>query len=138
MNIYVAFTPPKTLSKFLARFFGGTHGWNGSYSVHTYKDAECTKIQRFAGRNRSIQDLWECVKTYYPDTTLTTVVSELIKFKVSGRHFTPYRCSTIKRPVIQFSKYKLMVLPRATTAEYSWGRLIRQLGISSLEEFYNY
>lgn len=143
MKIYVNFPAPRTLRDFIKKFFSGPKGWGAGYSVHTYRDKECKFLQCPEGRNRSIQDLWDCVRTYYPDTTLHSLIKELIIVRPHGNQLFPYTCCTIKRPVVSFCTYKytgagFKYLPRVTTSEFSWGRLIRELGINSVKELYEY
>jgi len=111
MSIYVKFKKPKTIKKFIEMFFSGPAGfWGNSFAAATYHDKDCTILQCEAGRYRSPQDLWECVKTYFPSTKLETVVSVLTDpdFTIQGRYFYPDYCSTIDRPLITSSgsKYK--------------------------------
>lgn len=138
MNIYVKFKAPKTLREFLKEFFSNSPFSWGAYAQATYKDKECTKCQCSAHRSRSIQDMWDIAKTYYPNTELLTLVSELVALRPKGLSLQPRYCSTVRRSVMAFGEYKFTNFPRATKHEYNWGKLLRELGIKSIKEMYEY
>lgn len=72
MKIYVEFKAPATLEEFLEKFFSySPAGHPNPYRANaTFLDEECTKMQCLPGKSRSIQDMYDLVTTYYPDTTL--------------------------------------------------------------------
>lgn len=137
MKIYVKFKPPPTLKEFLLKFFSiNTHN-DGVKGVETFLDKECKVQQCPSERNRSIQDTFECVKTYFPETTLTELVTELMKLRPFDKYFWPFFCNGIQRPVIWFNIYPLNSLPpKIGDSEYSWNSLIRKCGIKTAEEMY--
>lgn len=130
MKIYVQFEKPKTVKEFLIKFFSSDQGWNGSHAIPTFHDKECTKIQCHGGRNRSINDLYDCVKTYFSRVKLKTVLKILVQLRPNGNYFNPYYCPNIRRHVIAFHFYS-SPFPSPNTR---WGKLLNQAGIKRFYE----
>jgi hypothetical protein len=140
-KIYVKFKAPKTLKRFLLKYFSGNMYGNYQHpnlttlSLPTYKDEGCTKLQCAAGRSRSIIDMFDLVKTYYPDTTMKELLSELVSLRPSKKYFGCSFCSTIRRPVMHFGS-KMMYFPSNGT---KWNKLLKEeLGITNITQLYKH
>lgn len=144
MKLYVNFKPPKTLKKFLEAFFTYkyTNGWDHYYpvghavAVPTFRDKACKRLQCPAGRNRSVQDLYSCVTTYFPNVTLEKLIQTLVKLRPNNRYFYGFRCSEIRRPVIGFAGHKIGIPPIQSRSEYDWNKLLKRVGINTMYDMY--
>jgi hypothetical protein len=142
MQIYVSFKRPRTVQEFIKQFFSGPRGMWGGCSVSTYYDKSCTSLHCSVGRARSWQDLYDCVKTYFPSVTQKKVLSEFLKFKMPGMYFRPYHCGTIKRPVISFNTQPVvgLIVPTPAWAEngIGWRQILSLRNINTAVEMYDY
>lgn len=87
---------PTTFSELLLELYG-----ERSYSkCYTYKDEECTVIQCSAGSYRSVDEIFEIARTYFPEITFQEVQDEL---KEQG--FTWDFCFDIEKIVLHKSIY---------------------------------
>lgn len=127
-NLYIKYKYPKTLSKFIEDFLiSHVHG--------TYLDPECTKPQRTGGGWRSINDIYVLVNTYFPNTSLKSILEVLIKLKVYFGY-----CSTIRRKIVYYQPtgYTRFWLDNGYRDLYyssSWKNLFKENGIT--EEIFN-
>ncbi len=141
MNIYVKFPIPKTLEEFLLLLFGKfDREDNGepyeASGVETFFDKECTKRQCRPGARRSIEDTFDCVKTYYPKTDLETLVRALIKIRPEGLWFCPTFCSDINKSVIHYELDKESGRLYSSGGKWSWKSVLEPLGITDFKELY--
>jgi hypothetical protein len=140
-RIYVKFAKPKTVKDFLKEFFSAKNVFGHPCSVTTYSDKECKIIQCGLGRRRSLEDLFTCVKTYFPSVTLKTLMKELVSLRPRGQKLYPYYCSTIHRPVIIFDTIPPARLPTGvshTNSKSSWPSALARIGIYTIEQLNNY
>ena len=107
--------------------------------VRTYFDKECKFVQCVESKQRSFDDILECVRTYLPDTTEDDLFKVLINLHIDtpdGRHYYPYfgNCSTIKR--IKFLFYTqpspgLFSLFDKMSSPFSWRELADRAGLGT-------
>lgn len=137
MNIYVPFEKPDTLKEFLEKFFDGPIGSYSGYSVQTFKNKECTYTQCRAGKRRSLNDIFHCVNTYFPNTTLNEICITLFKLK-PAYYLYPEFCSDIGRNVVCFYRTKTGAFPSRRGGKYAWYKILTELNITSMSALYSY
>ena len=141
MKIYVSFRRPRTVKEFLIMFYqlNSASFVDGSgRAVQTYRDKNCKVIQCGLGRLRSPQDIYDCVRTYFPNVRLDTVFSTLLKLKTKdGRFIYPSYCWDIRRPVTSWGTYKNHDMPQYNGA-YGWKTILNALGINNKIEYHKY
>lgn len=153
MKIYVNFKKPETIREFLIKFFPLDNTYGTFRAVKTYFDVECTKLQCFSGKNRSFDDLYDIILTYYPETTIKELAIELLSLnfisKKGTKHYLyPFVCSTIKRPVLPIEPAKLCdeghfsdhYIKIPLNSKYSWRIVFEQVdkSIVNYKTMYEY
>lgn len=149
-KIYVKFDAPKTPKLFLKKFFCKSPSHlTGST---TYRDKECKKYQCSGYTNRSFEEVYLILKTYYPKITRKDVIHELVVFNkpfidnmgvLKRRVLQPSFCETINKPVLWFSYYSLPESWRITQdskgrQKHSWKELFEMIGIRNSQDFNAY
>lgn len=142
MSIYVNFEVPEdmTIHEFLKKFY------DGGRSKSTYEDKECTRTQCYSAKNRSSNDLYELVTTYFPETDLKTFIHEILCLKSNCEYVThlyQMYCINIYKFVMQYSSDHFDFYGSAYTKAYgdspfSWKNLVALLGITNYEEYCKY
>ena len=142
-KIYVQFKKPKTVRAFLKSFFLG--GNTMYYSVITYEDKECKRQQCGPNRMRSFDDIFDCVKTYFPAVSEKRVLHELLTAGYSnGGHpleVALTTCSTM-------NKIRVVYYPgvpkchfehsRMVNSRYNWKQLLGLLEIKNQQDLEKY
>lgn len=139
MKIYVNFDKPKTLREFLQKFFNYDSRTGRGQSVKTFFDKDCTQIQCFRNKNRSVQDVLDCVSTYFPTVTLKKLLHELVTLDIPGMKFYPMWCGDIRRHVMCYWAYGQTSMPVDNGEDFSWAVILKEeLGITTIQELYTY
>ncbi len=144
MAIYVNFEKPETLKEFLEKFFSYERSGHSRTSVETFEDEKCTIRQCDCNRYRSIDDLLECVNTYYPEVTIQELLNNLITLDLKSSYgtklyFYPMYCDNIRKPVMLYFHMKQESLDSSSgVSKYNWISLLESMGIHDKNELYNY
>ncbi len=144
-KIYVNFEIPAIIREFLLKFF--SHGiFRGA--VETFNDKECTIQQCRANKYRSFDDMFDVIKTYFPNTTEKEFLNELITLSITTGHKAPqilypqlYACSTMRRIRITYvtaQQYSLPFQSPKYDSKYSWKELLTMLNINNATGFREY
>lgn len=147
MNIYVKFEIPAKIDDFLKELFSVPY--QSTYflvsTVETYHDKECKIVQCTIEKQRSIDDLYDIVTTYFPDITPTELLHELLILKVYDRNnnlLKPYlyNCSSIRRiKLLYYNQYAWCTISISQyDSKWSWAELLNPLGITTDKEIKEY
>ncbi len=151
-KIYVKFEKPDTIEEFLNLFFSEKRG----YSIHdyfcnveTYNDEACTDIQCYAGKNRSIDDLLDCVNTYFESTTIEELMNILVSLVIVSDNNIKYSmynyyCKDIDKSVMWWARIGtnkpdlFRTCDTRGNSQWSWVELYEMMGITNQEEMDNH
>ncbi len=122
MSLYVNFEPPATLKEFLYKFFS-FETYDRILSVETYFDEECNNRHCSAGKNRSFDDVYEVVLTYYPETSIVELLNTIFLLDIKSksgdkRYFYASICDTINRTIMMF--YSKALIYNSLQIEHYW------------------
>lgn len=147
MSIYVEFDKPSTIKEFLRKFFSGGDQWVRT-GVATYYDEDCYSEHCDTDRYRSFDDIYDCVKTYFPSVTRKRVMHELLLLEFqSGYKKTDVQrlkmstCSDIERVVTYYYMSNNIYYPydaEQYDSDYSWQDLLKLLGITNQKTLDDY
>ncbi len=113
MAIYVKFERQRTVKQFLTLLY--SHYNNSGYvtAVETYCNKECTLLQCVKNKYRSIDEVLELVKTYYPSFTLKKLAKLLHSIVIiNGNHtkkefyFNSLYCNKVEKTTTLFTSFK--------------------------------
>lgn len=150
-KIYVKFKKPRTVKKFLALLFS-YYNYDRFKSIATYKDLGCKEIQCDVNKYRSIDDLYNIVKTYYPSITKNKLLHHLLCLRIKYnygcyRYFYPVFCSDINKytcmfyiKINKFNNIKNIYYKynNKSLSSISWLELYNKLGINSQKDLNKY
>lgn len=144
MKIYVKFKKPRTIKQFLVSFFSEKED-GVVLNITTYFDKKCTKIQCESHRNRSFDEVYDCVKTYYKSATTKSVLINLMKLHPVNENgtvcnFTNTYCGGIQKSVMYYYTGSgcYYNIPNKELCNYSWKELFQMIGINSQKELDKY
>lgn len=107
--------------------------------IKTYYDKKCEFLQCPEGKYRSIDDIHECVKTYFPKATIEETITNLCVANLQDGFF-PLFVSCDKIDKMTFAYYfhiddwdDIPKLKRKS--EWSWMELLEKIGITSEESY---
>lgn len=141
MKIYVNFKKPETIEEFLTLFFSDNLNKAYAFPLPTYLDEECTQLQCEGRKNRSFEEVFDLIKTYYPKTTIETLLLVLVKLRPQQCYLYCASCSSINRITIvyYYSQIVNYNLPGMTDpAGYNWPQLLAKIGIYTVKELNGY
>lgn len=146
MAIYTKFGKQKTIKLFIKKLYSIIDDRRRD-CVETYHDSECTILQCNARKLRSFDDIYDCVKTYYPNTTIENLFHILLTIKLKDKnqkrlYLHMSNCSTISRIRLLYyhdiysclASYKC----KKYDSKYSWIELLDMLGLTTEIEIINY
>jgi hypothetical protein len=148
MELYVQFAQeelPRTVASFIKKYYTKRVDPYIAIGHNTFFDPECTKLH-CSKSYRSFDDLYDLVKTYYPDTTKKEMIHHLITVNIptqNGRSFPNLgTCNTMNR--IRFIPYQKMndrpehLEMKMLHSENTWMELLGLIGIKSEKELQEY
>lgn len=135
--IYVKFKKPDTVKEFLALFY--QLSTNRYYSVETFFDEECAKTQCNYGRNRSFDDLFEIVNTYF-SVSVEELLHELLTMGIENRNPYIFTCFDIQKDVfaISGSIYENTFSYEGLKSKYKWKEILPLIGINTYGDLCRY
>lgn len=155
-QLFVTFEKPRTVQQFLALFY--KDGYAGTTLKKNLINGTLINHCNF-GKDRSFDDLYILLKTYYPSLTRVKIFEHLIKFRGYADTFTKKQvkfqlhlsnCSNIRRvkfykhfihePFINEYNIKSTANHKMIgkyNSKWSWKELIEELGDEKFIELYN-
>jgi len=112
----------------------------------TYLNEECTFIQTVSGKFRSPDDLFEIIRTYFPDATNNEIMHELLvgDFEdYNGDELFPqlYHCTSMNRLRFMYHCYTSNTefsKINKYDSKYTWSELLNPLGIYTNKDLDEY
>lgn len=141
-KIYTKTGRSKNVSDFISNLFNSKTA--GFYRAETtYKDKKHTKIQCDPNKYRTFQDVYDSVKTYYPNVTVKKVFSEILKLKKENHNPHLLYCSHIKKQTMCYNGFGVNYEYATTCSydekqKYKWKDLLAMLNIKNDVELQNY
>lgn len=145
--IYTTFGKQKTIKDFLKLLYSDNSRSDVVLPVATYYDEECTKTQCVAGRLRSFDDIYDCINTYYPNTTPKQLIHGLLTLNLKDLYnrqlyLHMYNCRTINRIRLYYTVDEVLAYQDYGCSKYeskwSWVELLEMLGIKNHSDIINY
>lgn len=99
--------PPKDINELMQHFFRKHQGQSYFKGVETYSDLECTSVQCPARKYRSFDDLYECVRNYFPGTTAKQVMQCIL----TTRFLAPAKKPASVSGMLVFHTYEAIYTP---------------------------
>lgn len=146
LKIYIEGEKPKTVRELLKRLFSHLYINGLAYkSAGTFYDSKCTRIQCYANKFRSFEDVLALVNTYFPTVSYKTLMKILLTLDIKAPtgeicQLYMYNCSQIGAIRMHYSStsrgYRYTYLRdfiQKYRSKRSWGELLNSIGINSDE-----
>lgn len=144
MNIYTKFGKQDTIYKFIQKLYSDISRGSEAHALPTYKDEGCFELQCLGGKYRSFDDLFDCVRTYYPHVTPEYLMHILLTVNIKSDKRPLYlfmsNCSGIDRIRIYYyyeEKYTKIDCYKYNS-KWSWIELLAMLGLNTINDIKKY
>lgn len=133
--IYVQFEKPNTVKEFLELFYQTAEGRNRS--VMTFFDEGCTETQCGSSRNRSFDDLFEIVNTYF-SVSVEELLHELLTMDAGYPYI--FTCSDISKDVFTIGPevYEQTFSTSGSKSKYKWKEILPLIGLNTYGDVCRY